>query len=279
MDKASEIQQLEQFVADYRDKKRERNLIIDELNSSLNRQKVIKNRLITVEQLVKGRDVLKNKVDSYSSGLGMTTEQIQNLKLQNQIKYIQKIANPSNTAPVPYLQSRYIEVDTGLHAKSILVLPLFQVIFTLIMYFLSKDIKVISIGLVSLVLYLIFFTLINLLKDSVLEEVRYEIQHAVEEPQVKDETSEVFIKKAWLGAMQKELSDVELTISSALKGEKYEDLIIEQESIKNKIDGLQEKLEGFAIPSPDEYLKKRRKLDLLKIDGKSSDDSNIKVSQ
>lgn len=271
MNETTEIQQLEAFVASYRDKKRERNFIIDELNKTISREKEIKNKLITVEQLVKGRDAIKQRIEKMRSEINISPNDLNSLKLQLQAKHVDDFM-PTQKSPgikSEYLKFNHIDKQSnGLQAKSILILPISQVFLTLALYFLSSENKAILVGVVSLALYFIFFALINLLKNNSIQEIKYEIMEDLKfqkEENLEESKSSIFIKKAWLGAIEKEYFEVEKTITTFLNGEKYDDLVAESSTISQKILNLKNQLETFQIPSSDEYLEKRRRLDLLKL--------------
>ena len=157
------------------------------------------------------------------------------------------------------------------------ILAAITLVLTVIAFLVSSSVLILVTGVLFALLQLIFFGITNYLPAEVVtlpftgsEQGQNSEVAGSESPEktalAKFET--FFVDKAWMEALEHDLAQVKKSISQQLGGEDYEVIKTKKINKQKQVDSLQELIDSHAgkdIP-PEEYLKKRREVDLLKIE-------------
>ncbi len=252
--------------------------IKEELNSNIKKYKIdkenINQMLQSVELLIENKESLNLKLKSFEQ-FSDSYDKVKELKAQK-INYLNSKLSIRHSPGSSILEDDIKEAENKSSSLNLfLVIPIINLLITFVVFLVTYNAAVLLIGILFTVFLMIIYIVSRFFKDS-LEDVE-ELNNKAFSPQadskegvaeVEDPNTQLFINSAWAKAIKDELEVVDENITKSLNGKSYEalkqdltnlDLNIEKEN--NKLEELTQK----AITS-DEYYKKRREIDILKIE-------------
>jgi len=253
----------------------------DEINTSIKKltqdKTNINQMLESVELLIKTREELRQKVLSYNH-LSQEEAKINELKqkklqFQNSILFSKKPVSVTESEDFEDKKKSLINIELS----PILILAFLNVAVSILAFLYSYSFSVLIVAVVSTVLIMITYLISRFFSDS-LEGVD-EDKDKVEKQELavpvtpnslsqEDPNSQIFINAAWVNALSSELSTIEQNIQKNLNGKSYESMKSELQEIDNSLTAENKKLTDLTEKSitSDEYYKKRREADILKIE-------------
>lgn len=252
--------------------------IKEELNSNIKKYKIdkenINQMLQSVELLIENKESLNLKLKSFEQ-FADSYDKVKELKIQK-INYLNSKLSIRPSPGSSILEDDIKEAENKSSSLNLfLIIPIINLLITFVIFLVTYNVVILLIGIVFTVLLMIIYIISRFFKDS-LEDVE-ELNNKAFSPQAdskegvaeaEDPNTQLFINSAWAKAIKDELEVVDENITKSLNGKSYEalkqdltnlDLNIEKEN--NKLEELTQK----AITS-DEYYKKRREIDILKIE-------------
>ncbi len=242
----------------------------------------INEKLQSVESLKISKQKAVQELQKYNSVSNVqNSSDLKNEKIQK----LEQSLYGAFTKPVHKSISDDEADESKLNLKKVLLI--IQIPFTLtvliIFYLLVKQELILLIGFLLIVLefaYTIFEFQKKPKEDLNLLQPESPQQNQQDDISVNLNQDQILIKQAWRGAYEQELNRIDQLISSNLDGKSYEDMQSEKSKIDNEIAQLkkqQEDLEKNSLDS-ESYYKKRRELDILKIEKENLEfGSNIQI--
>lgn len=255
--------------------------IKEELNSKIKKLTADKQATIqmleSVELLIKNREDLISRLNSYSN-ITTSQDQIEALKTKKTDFLHSKLyASKSEWT----LNNSDEEEDTKktrfqINFNVTVIFTVLNLIITIIAFVYSYSINVLIIGAVFSLVLMTLYIVSRFFKDS-LEDLGEEDLPAVKASQdttksvlneQEDPNTQLFLNSAWANALKSELELLDSNIKKNLNGKTYETLKAEQAKTDESVAIENEKLEELNSRSltSDEYYKKRRESDILKIE-------------
>lgn len=167
----------------------------------------------------------------------------------------------------------------GVWAIPLLGMVIVSIVVGILAFLFTQNTGVLAIGIVAALVELVIFGIINMLplQVSIPQKNSSSSQQAVDgdgkpkESRWKSVLQQIegfFVGKAWVGALRTESEEVGAMVSKRLDGQSVEDLEKAKQMLQQNVANLRlevDKLADAEIP-PQEYLEKRRELDMLKLD-------------
>lgn len=235
----------------------------------------IKQMMESVGLLIKTRDDLKQKVLSYNHLIQDVDKvnQLKQQKMQFQNSQLftksQSTINSSNEE-LPVSSSKF-----KFKLSIIPILLFLNIAISIIGFLYSYDFNVLVVAVISTIILMTAYIVSKFFSDS-LEDLnegsgRPEVIDIKQESNPlgkEDPNAQLFINSAWVNALNNELNTVEQNIQKNLNGKDYESIKNELQQIESLILLEEKKLTDLSANSitSDEYYKKRREADILKIE-------------
>lgn len=233
----------------------------------------IKQMMESVGLLIKTRDELKQKVLSYNH-LIQDADKVNQLKQQKMQFQNSQLFTKTQSA-INNSEDDAVSSNSKFKLSIIPILLFLNIAISIVGFLYSYDFNVLVVAVVSTVILMTAYIVSKFFSDS-LEDLnedssRAEVIDIKQEsnPLAKeDPNAQLFINSAWVNALNNELSAVEQNIQKNLNGKDYESIKNELQQIENLIVQEEKKLTDLSANSitSDEYYKKRREADILKIE-------------
>lgn len=251
----------------------------EDLNNKIKKAKAEKENvgqmLQSVEMLIKSKQDLEEKLNAFSNYKD-SYDKIKELKGQK-VSYINSKLTTKQS--VNLLNSEKDQVKSGSFFKNFnvtLTLALVNTIITLLAFLFVNNWVVLLVGVVFTIVLIIIYFVSRFFKDSLEDSMEnkeegFYIAKSVDGASLfdsEDPNTQLFINAAWASALEEELILVEENIKRNLNGKSYEELKASQKMVEQSIEVENKKLEELSKKSitSDEYYKKRREVDILKIE-------------
>jgi len=269
----SRVESIQSQIDFYQNEKK----LKEELNSNIKKfsteKETMSQMLQSVELLINNREELVSRLDLYG-GLAHSPESILELK-SKKVSYLNtKLFSNKNTVNSRMSDETEEKRESKFNFNVTVFFTILNLVITLIAFLYSYSINVLIFGLLFSFVLMVLYIISRFFKDS-LEDIdpkdskKIEIEEkafAFDEPE--DPNTQLFINFAWANALKSELQIIDTNIQKNLNGKTYEAL--KDEQVKNEEAAALEKqkLEDLNSKSltSDEYYKKRRELDILKIE-------------
>jgi hypothetical protein len=201
-------------------------------------------------------------------------EQLQEIREQELEEMVKnsKVVLPMGGSDITYSGKQ------GVRTLPLLGLAIIDVVVAIVGYLLSENVLLLLIGVLATFIELCLFTIINLIPLQVsipTKEIHQTSEVAQPTPQKQSgwkgillQIEGFFVKKAWVNALQSESGRVEEMVQKRLSGQSIDELKSAQQFLQQNVANLRlevDKLADAEIP-PQEYLERRRELDMLKLD-------------
>lgn len=268
------IESIQEEIDYYQNEKK----IRDELNSKIKKTKTshqaIEQQLSSVELLI----VKKNELDSKLKAFGDSDSLIQQVEAlkQSKIEHLYSTLNTINANPVR-IQPEEVQKKNGIKLDPFLSVIFLNIFLGVVTFLYSFSLVILLILLTSSIALFVFYILDKFFTQS-LEGIdaedhpnsMFEVNSKMQESTIKksDPNTQLFINSAWLKALLSEIQLIGENISKNLSGKDYESMKKEKESLLEELNLLENNLKELSEKSitSDEYYKKRRELDILKIE-------------
>lgn len=252
--------------------------IKEELNSNIKKYKIdkenINQMLQSVELLIENRESLNLKLKSFEQFTD-SYEKVKELKTQK-INYLNSKLSLRQTPGSSILEDDSKEGEKKSASLNIfLIIPIINLLVTFVVFLVTYNITILLIGILFTVLLIIIYIVSRFFKDSLedIEELNskaFSQQKDSKEKiaEVEDPNTQLFINSAWANAIKDEIEVIDINITKSLNGKSYDSLKQDLSHLDLNIEKENQKLEELsqkAITS-DEYYKKRREIDILKIE-------------
>lgn len=273
----SRAEAIQEQISFYQNEKK----IKEELNSQIKKFNTEKQNtmqmLESVELLIKSREDLVAKLNTYNNNT-TSQEQINELKTKK-VNYLNSKLFENKSAGNLNISEDEDDKKTN-HLKFNLnvtiILTVLNLIITVIAFLYSYSINVLIIGTIFSVVLATLYIISRFFKDS-LEDItpsqpdsKLTLKENTEsvKPEHEDPNTQLFLNSAWANALKSELQLIDANIQKNLNGKSYEILKAEQAKIEESLILENKKLEDINSKSltSDEYYKKRRENDILKIE-------------
>lgn len=270
----SEIKEIEQRLAKQKEVD-EAQLSVSELETKMDD---VKKTLVDVEDLVKAQAQVQARLQKYAPMLGQGVmeqakklkteiEQIRQQKLQYEAELLEEIKEPKASGG---------KASKPKFAKVLLFLPLVLIALSVVGYFLTDNLFILALGFTGGIVESLLFLAINSVEPEI--DLDAEIVTSKTEKKLKQgleideermqKIQQFFLQKAWAIVLRQEVAELQSVLTNRLDGQDINkmqaaklEIEVELEKVKDLIKGH----EGKDIP-PEEYLKLRRRLDMLKVE-------------
>ncbi len=271
----NEINQIESRLAKQRE--------VDEAQLSVsdleNKMEEVKRTLVDVEDLVKAQAQVQERLKKYSPMLGdgvldqakklkSEIEQVRQQKLQYEAELMEEIAVPD--------EDREKRTGKPKFAKVLLVLPLVLIALSVVGYFLTENLFILALGFTGGIVESLLFLAINsvepeidvdadLIKPRAEQRLKKNLQ--LDEDRMQ-KVQQFFLQKAWAVVLRQEVAELQAVIHDRLAGQDVQKIQTAKSEIEAELGKVQMLIKGHErndIP-PEEYLKLRRRLDMLKVE-------------
>jgi hypothetical protein len=268
----SKIQDLQVQIDAYQSEKDVRASINQNIDSLKKNKDSITQMLSSVSLLIKSRQDINSRLAQFHYSDQSKTI-IQNLK-QQKVQYLNKklIQNPVQGNSKTYNQNTNSKSISGLSGSSMVTLLLFLTnLFGLIGFLYSGHSLIFLTLITANLLYIGVFTFLKFIyvaiEGSSSNSTKETINQTKEE-ELEDPNSQLFINSAWAEALNSELALIEKSMETSLKGKDYGTLESDLQSIEQELQILEAELKELDnnFITTDEYYKKRREVDILKIE-------------
>jgi hypothetical protein len=252
-------------------KEKELKAEISSLESEIN---TLNASISSVTDLIKKRDgvvaeLKKLEPLSSDSKLIQKVEKIKRRRLERLFTYL---TNLSSRLGNKFSNNDLVDKTTSKESiiKFLLILVIAQLLSSIALYLYSLNNQIVYISLIGLIAQGILVTLVNIAKfqeATSIEDLSIEILENSEDIGTERE-NKFLINSAWINALKKELESIEKTIKVNLKDQELVQVKGEIEQKQQRIENLRKELSGLGNASltQEDYLKKRRNLDILKIE-------------
>jgi len=270
------IKGLDEDVGFYQNKRKSQQELEKELENLEKENEINVEKLKSVSSLIEVRKKIMTDLQKFGNmasdvQLEQKVQQLKRSRLSQVLSFLLGIKNHTT-----HIVSQAMDEERAiiLVAKGLLLLPFIQVFISLSLYLLSRENKVLYLGFITLLLNILLFILINVLRDRKVNNLversnDSKLSFAAIAKQFENRDQEkFFVNAAWITALKQETQTIENTISNNLKGKKYVQIEEELKNSKEKLKSVKQKLENLnnKSVSSEEYLKKRRELDMLQIE-------------
>lgn len=278
----SKIQDLQVQIDAYQSEKDIRASINQNIDSLKKNKDSIAQMLSSVSLLIKNKQDVNSRLAQFNYSEQSKTI-IQNLK-QQKVQYLNQklIQNSVQRNSKTYNQNTKANLNTGFSRSNMVTILLFLTNFLGLVGFLYSGNSFIFLTLVTAnVFYILVFTFLKFIyvseEGSSIQREREDLRKNKSEEQ-EDPNSQLFINSAWAEALNSELSLIERSIQSSLKGKDYGTLESDLQLIEQELQTLEGELKDLDnnFITTDEYYKKRREVDILKIE-KENVEFSLKV--
>lgn len=272
-DSNSKITKLEKEIADFQSQKdklselensiSEKESQLNNINHSLESSKIlIENRAAVVEKI----NAVKSKIQSSAQ---KSTDSILNDRRTRIDKFLKGVKKRSDIV--------LEEKSPGIYPplKILLIITLLNFAINLFFYITSFQFSILIISILSLTVLLFNAFMVNIFRPLYTKDIKAieEIISSKNNPEYKfTDDDHVLINNAWMNAYSVELKRLDDILSQNLQGKDYKQLESDVVTIANDVEKTKTALEDAksSTLSTEEYYKKRRELDILKIEMENS---------
>ncbi len=277
MEIESKIKNIQEEIDFYQNEKKMR----EELNSKIEKAKRDKEKsaqmLESVKFLIANRDQVIGEINKFGNLAHdpALNEKIINLK-QGRVEKIKNFLLKSkrrNQVPESIVNEEDDHHGRRLYAKSLIILMLIQLIISIVLYFSSFEQRIIVLGFISILLIAIMLGLVNLFKTHTSVHLKNTVGIEAEPKLFNSNEDRLFVDAAWVNALRSELESLESIIQKRLNGKTIQESFEESKKLEmeyNSVGSELEKIQNRSLTS-EEYYKKRRELDILKIEKENLD--------
>lgn len=269
------IEAMDKEVSSYQTQKKDKEELKKKKESNDNQVKAIEDKLASVNMLIESRDRIKGELDkfrTYTDDLNVK-RQVDTIKTDRSNKLISDLKSSRKASGIN-MESE--EKESNLFVgKWILILAFIQVIGSLVLFVTTLQAVQLFIGLFSAIVLTVLMLLVNVsrytyeLKDKTFVESNLNgLPYSPILPKTSPEEDKLILNTAWGNALNEELKLITDTINSRLGGKDLEQLMKDKEAQLAEQKNLNGILEGAESKNlnTEEYYKKRRELDILKIE-------------
>ena len=270
------IKIFEKEIEDFQNSKKNKEEIAQKLAEKEKEKLNLDETLDSVASLLEKKSQIETELMKYGDlGKDPTLqEKVNTLKNKKLDKNIEKVKN------VTAIKKEILGINshTEHHFKFIgiplVILIALQTLITITLYLVSLQTKVILIGLFALVILAIFLAFINILKTKanvyIYDEDKIKnTKVSYQEIDITNPNEEsFFLNAAMVNAIKQELAGLDSLITSHLGGKNLDEVKAEKSKVDNEYEQLKQesdKMDSETLTT-EEYYKKRREIDILKIE-------------
>lgn len=259
---------LERIITSYQNNKIDKESYDNKLKEFKNKKTMLKEKGDSIKILIESRKKLQNEVEKIKSkNFDQIPESIKQKKIHERIEELKSLRDKAIPKDSDLIEAK----ERIFQGRPLVALVVVQILLTLISFLINPEPNIIVIALVSIFSLVISMFILNFYQESeLIVKVSSNQSGVVNEPTQEDHT--IFINSAMLGAYISELKGVEKMISARLNGlsvEEFESQLSNLDSEERTLNSESEKFNNSL--TPEEYYKKRRELDILKIESENSD--------
>lgn len=270
------IKMFEKELSDFQNSKNNKEEIAQKLSEKELEKNQIDQTLGSINSLLEKRNQIILELQKYGD-LGKDPslqEKVNVMKNKKLDRNIEKVKNVTAIKKEILGINSHDEHHFKFMGFSLVVLIALQSVITIGFYIVSLQSKVILIGLFSLVILSVFLALINILKSKVNvyiydeDRVRNTKVTYEEIDTANPNEEKFFVNVAMVSAIKQELSGLDSLIIAHLGGKNIEEVKAEKARVENEYQVLKsesDKMESADLTN-EEYYKKRREIDILKIE-------------
>ncbi len=279
----SQIDVLEKEIAIYKDSKKMKEEAQNKIAKHEEELKDISTKLEDSEYLIQ----IMNRINRELAKFGnqqppdeIITQKVEQLKQTRIKKVIEILKTVKNFGNIFVSHDQTYSKEDQVNISMFVAMIIVQTLLTTIIYIATSDVRIIFVGFIAL---LIIFLGIIYAKLSIGKALSQEQTNPYKDKNLTfdrlmqkfdRQENAFFVNAAWITALRKEKQTVEQVLQNRLEGQRYNDVVLKISKIKREIAELKsnlEEIDKFKI-SAEEYLKKRRELDTLKVELEITED-------
>lgn len=277
----SRIKSVQEQVDFYQNEKKLKDEINKEIKSLKTEQDTISQMLKSVELIITKKNELQSKIDSFNSA-APSKEEVTDLK-SKKIEFTNTNLSSKRNAPIINSEEDENKRQRIFEVNPTVVLAILNIVITIIGFLYSYSFSVLLAGMIFSVILSLLYIISRFYKDALEGLPASEDDLALSAQMVpnvapvaqvdnvrnySDPNSQLFINSALLNALKLEIDLLGRNIEKNLNGKSYETLQADLKDISSKLAQKNTEIEELSSKSitSDEYYKKRREVDILKIE-------------
>lgn len=233
--------------------------------------KELEDKLSSVNMLIESQKRLQNELEKFSNITSDSSipQKVDNIK-ENRSKNLSSSLKTIRKSAGVHMESEEKE-GSLLIGKWMIGLVVLQLIFSLLFFIITLQLIQLLIGIFSAIVILILMLLVNVNRYSYEYKGRFQtVDQAVPLSVHKSNPDEdkLILNNAWSKALTSELQMINETMKSRLGDKTLEQISLERQNLleeQKKLETQISETEGKSL-NTEEYYKKRRELDILKIE-------------
>lgn len=276
------LKKLEQEVEGYQNEKKKRDALNAKVTKGEQELKSFEEKLASVDTLLEAKQKIETGIQKFSAVLPDpdVESKARSIKLSRVEKYLQALMSFRPKSQTEMIQDESKPINITIAGKEVLVLLALQIIATIILFIATLQARFIAIGFVASLVLVILFILINISKDkdelAKLNELKLvDLESEKESLLINTDPKEnaFLINVAWLNALKLELKSIDAMIASRFGDQTHTHVQAERDSVVAELEETKKELVELDVNtlSSEEYYKKRRELDILKIEKENLD--------
>ncbi len=280
LDRLQEIQAriktFEMEIEGYQNSKKNKEDLEKRLKKAEQEKQILEENLSSVNSLIQKRNGIIAELSKYGDlgkdpALQEKVEQLKSKTINKNIDNVRKATNKRSHSAGINSKTDYEMKFEGLPILGLIAL---QVVVTIVYYLISLQTKAIMMGLFTLIVLSIVLALINIIKDKASlhiydEGAENNLRITYNEIDTTSQNEQnFFVNAAMVNAIKQELLALDSLIKHHLGGKSVEDVNSERTKIEAEyvqLNNESNKMQN-SILSSEEYYKKRREVDILKIE-------------
>lgn len=275
------IEKIDKDIASYQNQKQSKDDADKKLKDIENQANILTEKSASIKLLMENI----KKIDSQLSKFGdlaankNIVNQVQSLKEQRMSKRLTDMVNSKKT-PAAIVRKAVQMGNSAIQGRELIVLAFIQLFITIILYLTSSEIQIVTLGILSLIIISISTFVLNIGKQEVnnsvvqLDDNQSTVQSDVTQDKKLDS---FFINIAWVNALKSERQSLNEIVTHRLGGKNYEEFHKELQEVSLAKEKLVSEKEtaNKGILSSEEYYKRRREVDILRIEKENLEHSGL----
>jgi len=233
--------------------------------------KELEDKLSSVNMLIESQKRLKGELEKFSNITSDSTipQKVDNIK-ENRSKSLSSSLKTIRKSAGVHMESEEKE-GSLLVGKWMVGLVIAQLVFSLLFFIITFQLIQLLIGVFSAVVILILMLLVNVNRYSYEYKGRFQTETPtlpISVHKSNPDEDKLILNNAWSKALVSELKMIDETMKSRLGDKTLEQISLEKQNLleeQKKLDAQVSETEGKSL-NTEEYYKKRRELDILKIE-------------
>lgn len=233
--------------------------------------KALEDKLSSVNMLTESQTRLKGELEKFSN---ITSDSTVHQKVEK-IKELRSFGQTSSLKNMRKIGGVHMETEEKegslITGKWMIILVIAQLIFSLLFFIITLQLVQLLIGIFSAVVIIILMLLVNVNKYTFTYRTRLQSEEAIVMPvsqKTNPDEDQLILNTAWSKALKAEYDVMTATITARLGDKTLEQIMAEKQALVEEQKKQEVQVSDMDSKSlnTEEYYKKRRELDILKIE-------------